>query len=72
MQGVLNGSRLRYEMMRRGVDQRTLARLAGISEFTLSRAACGRGVRPTTLQAIATALMKLPVVDTQKLVQEAT
>lgn len=59
----IQAEELRYQAAVRGWDQRSLARAAGISEGTISRALAGSGVRPSTLLRLARALHKQPAVS---------
>jgi len=54
--------KLRREVAIRGWDQRSLARAAGVSEGTVSRALSGRRVRAVTALQIVQALRRQPVV----------
>ena len=65
----INGQRLRLELARRGLDQAALARLAGVSEATVSHASTGRTVNPTTLQRITVALVRVPMLAGPDLIQ---
>ena len=68
----LNPTRLRAEMIKRGLDGRTFARHAGISEATLSHVVNGRVANPRTVAAIVSALVRLPVVPgVEDLLEEA-
>lgn len=54
--------RLDYEMARRAITQRQLARQAGVPEVTLSRARHGRRVTNSTLRRLSTALLQIPLM----------
>lgn len=55
---VISGSELRRQAAIRGWDQRALARHAGVSEATVSRAIGGRGVRGITALKLVQALRR--------------
>lgn len=59
----LDGERLSFELIRRGITAQSLAERAGITEAGFSRARNGRPVRPLTLVRIVTALAEVPVLD---------
>lgn len=59
----LNGTRLRHEMARRGLHAIDLARLAKVSDATVSHALRGRRLRAHTVRKMALALTHVPVVD---------
>ena len=58
----VNGVHLRREMARRGWRAIDLARAAGVSAGTMTAVMKGTYVSPRTLQKIAVALTKAPVV----------
>jgi transcriptional regulator with XRE-family HTH domain len=58
----LQPDRLRFEMARRGLSATELARVAKLSHPTVSAALAGRPISATSLQLIAAALARLPVV----------
>jgi hypothetical protein len=58
----IDAERLRDELFKRGVCQRDAAQGAGISEFTLSRAVNGAGVRPSTMRRLAGYLAATPEI----------
>ncbi|MGH7775646.1 MAG: helix-turn-helix domain-containing protein [Candidatus Dormibacterales bacterium] len=64
----LDPVRLEHELGRRGLTQAQLAQLAGISERTLSRARCGGRLNPGTLNRLAAALLRTPVMPGADLV----
>jgi len=55
---VISGPELRRQAAVRGWDQRALARHAGVSEATVSRAIAGRGVRGITALKLVQALRR--------------
>ena len=55
---VIDGSELKRQAAIRGWDQRSLARHAGVSEATVSRAMASRGVRGTTALKLVQALRR--------------
>src|SRR5262245_24864432 len=55
---VISGSERRRQAAVRGWDQRALARHAGVSEATVSRAMAGRGVRGMTALKLVQALRR--------------
>jgi transcriptional regulator with XRE-family HTH domain len=55
---VIAGSELKRQAAIRGWDQRTLAREAGVSEATVSRAMGGRSVRGITALKLVQALRR--------------
>jgi transcriptional regulator with XRE-family HTH domain len=59
----LNPTRLRAEIVKRGIDGQTFASHAGISAATLSHVVNGRSANPRTLAAIVRTLAHIPVVD---------
>lgn len=58
----LDRERLNLELARRNSDGATLARVAGISAVTLSKARTGKAISAGTLAKIAVALTRLPVL----------
>ena len=58
---AINNGRITYEMTRRNLTAGQLARLANLSEASLSRARHGRACRPATLRALAAALDSTPI-----------
>jgi len=60
MRVALDASALRREMARRGMTGAELAAIAGLSEATVSHAACGRKVNYITVRALARALTVTP------------
>lgn len=58
----LRASELVYQAAIRGWDQGTLARAAGVSEATVSRALAGHAVRRSTLVRLAVALRNAPPI----------
>lgn len=71
MNEKLSPGQLRYQMARRGLDGAQLARLAGVSAMTISRAATGHRVSTTTLTRIAVALTRTPELRGAELLLEA-
>ncbi|HEX6487895.1 MAG TPA: helix-turn-helix transcriptional regulator [Candidatus Dormibacteraeota bacterium] len=68
----LRSEQLRLQAAIRGWDQRQLARRAGISEATVSRALAGHGVRRRTLLQLARALSgQQPLPELEDLVTAA-
>jgi DNA-binding MurR/RpiR family transcriptional regulator len=66
---VISGSELRRQAAIRGWDQRALARQAGVSEATVSRAVAGRGVRGVTALKLVQALRRSrPVPELEQLI----
>jgi len=63
----LDPDRLAYELAIRGVTQRRLAELSGVTAFTISRARHGRQLRPSSLRRIAAALLELPLLPGSEL-----
>jgi hypothetical protein len=59
----LNAARLRQEMARGGLHAVDLARLAKISDATVSHALRGRRLRAPTVRKMAVALAWVPVID---------
>ena len=59
---VLDRDRLDYEAGRRGLSGAELARLAGITQVTLSRARSGKRVSQRTWAALAGVFMRIPVI----------
>jgi transcriptional regulator with XRE-family HTH domain len=57
---ILDTAQLRYEMAIRGLDGQTLARAAGVSKNTVTRARHGQPINPETLRRIAAALLTFP------------
>jgi transcriptional regulator with XRE-family HTH domain len=57
---VLDRVLIDRELTRRGISARRLARLAGITESTVSHARSGRAISPTTLRQITEALASVP------------
>lgn len=57
---VLDRERLRFEMARRGLQGRELARMAHPDANTISRALGGKPVTVRTLQRITSALLTQP------------
>jgi transcriptional regulator with XRE-family HTH domain len=58
----INPEQVRKALAVRGLDQKQLAALAGVTPQTISHAMHGRPVSATTLQSIAGALLRLPVL----------
>ena len=58
----IDASALRRELARRGLTQAEMARLAGVSEATLSHAAGGRAVSIQTVRKLAVAIVRTPVM----------
>lgn len=58
----INGEALRYEMSVRGLTHKDLAALAHLTRVTVTCAANGHPVRPSTLRALAAALTLSPVL----------
>jgi transcriptional regulator with XRE-family HTH domain len=56
-------ARLRFEMARRGLSVTDLACAAKISHPTVSAALAGRAISSQSLQLIAVALTRLPVIE---------
>lgn len=55
--------RFLYELARRGLTASAIAKLAGVTEAALSRIANGSGsARPSTVRALAAALLEVPVI----------
>lgn len=63
----INRERLDREMVARGVDGRTLARAAKLSEVSFSKLRNGRPVRSSTLRRVAEALATFPVLPGSEL-----
>jgi transcriptional regulator with XRE-family HTH domain len=59
----VSGPKFRYELARRGLSQRELARLAHVDKNTISHAAAGRSLQQPVLRKIAAALQACPVLD---------
>ncbi len=59
---VLDRALIDRELTRRGISARRLARLAGITESTVSHARRGRAISATTLRQITEALQQVPVL----------
>jgi transcriptional regulator with XRE-family HTH domain len=59
---AVNPDRLRLELARRGWSNTDLARAARLSHATVSAAAAGRPVSPTSLRLIAAALATAPTL----------
>ena len=59
---ILDTERLRYEMGIRGLDGQTLARAAGVSKNTVTRALHGQEISPRSLREIARALLTFPAL----------
>jgi len=57
---ILDIGQLRYEMAIRGLDGRTLARVAGVSKNTVTRARHGQPINSETLRRIVAALLTFP------------
>jgi hypothetical protein len=55
---LIRASELQHQAAIRGWDQRALARHAGVSEATVSRALAGRGVRGITAPKLVQALRR--------------
>jgi predicted XRE-type DNA-binding protein len=56
----IRGDTLRRELAARGLDQRGLAKLAGITESTVSHAMNGHTLHAQTVSRIALALERVP------------
>jgi len=68
---LIAGAELRRQAAIRGWDQRALARHAGVSEATVSRAIAGRGVRGVTALKLVQALRRhRPMPELEVLVVE--
>jgi transcriptional regulator with XRE-family HTH domain len=66
---VISARELRRQAAIRGWDQRALARFAGVSEATVSRAMAGHGVRGITALKLVQALRRYrPVPELELLV----
>lgn len=59
----IQAARLRFEMTRRGLSVTDLARAAKLSHPTVSAALAGRAISSQSLQLIAAALTRLPVIE---------
>jgi len=59
---IVDGLRLRRELIRRGWHSSDLAREAGLSEPTISAALMGHQISPHTLRLIAEAISRNPEV----------
>ena len=57
----INVTRFDRELVARGLDGRSLARLSGVSEVTISKARHGRPVKASTLRKMAAALAACPL-----------
>lgn len=62
MSNRMNVGELRRQMAERGLSGRDLARLAGVSEATVSHAVCRRPISPRVVRQLAIALAGRPVV----------
>jgi transcriptional regulator with XRE-family HTH domain len=60
MRRELSGDRLRLELMKRGLDQQTFARLSGISPTTIGAACAGHTINPSTFAKIVSTLARTP------------
>jgi transcriptional regulator with XRE-family HTH domain len=60
MRHRINATRLRLELLRRGLDGQSFARHAGISPATLSHLLNGRVANPQTIAKVALALVRIP------------
>jgi predicted transcriptional regulator len=58
----LNPTRVRGEILKRGLDCQTFARHAGVSAATISHVVNGRIANPRTITRIVCTLAELPVV----------
>jgi len=58
----VNAEVLRREIACRGLEQQEFARLAGISEATLSHCMGGRDISTATLRKLAAALAEIPSI----------
>jgi len=67
---ALDIPRVKFEIARRGLTHETLAKLAGVSELTISAALGGRPVRPQTLTKLAKALAEAPIIPGAELLAE--
>jgi transcriptional regulator with XRE-family HTH domain len=66
---VISGLELRRQAAIRGWNQRALARHAGVSEATVSRAMAGRGVRGSTALKLVQAFRRQrPLPELERLV----
>lgn len=66
---VMSGSELRRQAAIRGWDQRALARHAGVSEATVSRAMASRSVRSMTALKLVQAFRRCrPLPELERLV----
>jgi DNA-binding Xre family transcriptional regulator len=61
--GAVNIPRFRYELVSHNLTTTELARLAGVSRWSISRALNGHRINSRTLEKIAKALSEAPVVD---------
>jgi transcriptional regulator with XRE-family HTH domain len=59
----IDPDRLRHEAGRRGLSQRQLAKLAGLTEPGLSRIMQGQPARPSTIRRLAAVLIATPVIE---------
>jgi transcriptional regulator with XRE-family HTH domain len=59
---IVDGHRLRLELIRRGWHSSDLAREAGLSEPTISAALMGHQISPHSLRQIAEAIARTPEV----------
>jgi len=59
--------RLAYELAIRGVTQRRLAEVSGVTAFTISRAGHGRQLRPSSLGKLTAALLEIPLLPGSEL-----
>jgi transcriptional regulator with XRE-family HTH domain len=65
----VSSDRLRHEAAIRGWDQRRLAREAGVSEGTISRALAGNPIRGVTALSVVQALRRVrPVPELERLI----
>jgi transcriptional regulator with XRE-family HTH domain len=60
---TVHPARLRRELARRALSATDLARLSGLSAATITAALAGRGISAKSLQLMAAALTKTPVVE---------
>lgn len=67
----VDGSRLDFELARRGLRPVDLARLAGLTPLTISKARHGEPIKPRTLRAIGEALTRVPVIENADLILPA-
>lgn len=66
----INRGRLDRELVARGLTARDLARAAGVSEVTLSKARNGARIKASTLRRLATAMAAFPILPGHELLAD--